>query len=79
MNDRAIKCRLHVNRMEIKKGAKGWPWTIHTSKACIRAREVFIEKECRTEYRPELRANPKVFITVCARITDLGGGKFKLS
>ena len=72
-----MKCRLHVNRAEIKKG-NGWVWTIHTSKACIRAKSVAIEVPCQTEYRPDLRSNPKVFITVDAQVTDLGKGHFRL-
>lgn len=71
-------CRLHVNRAEMKKGKKGFIWTIHTSKACIRAKEVIIEKFCKTEYRPDLISNPKVFITLRAHIASLGGGRFKL-
>ena len=78
MVDKPILCRLHVNRAEMRKGAKGYPWTIHTSKECIRAKAVVIEKPCETEYRPELRANPRVFITLRARILNLGGGRFKL-
>lgn len=76
--ERPVLCRLHVNKAEIKKGDKGWPWTIHTSKACIRAKMVTIEKPCQTEYRPDLRSNPKVFITLRARVTHVGGGRFRL-
>lgn len=78
MVDKPILCRLHVNRAEMRKGKNGYIWTIHTSKACIRAKEVVIEKPCQTEYRPDLATNPKVFITLRAHIADLGGGKFKL-
>lgn len=62
----------------MKKGLKGAPWTIHTSKACIKAKTIDITTPCVTEYRPELPHNPKAFITTFATIEDLGNGHFKL-
>jgi len=70
--------RLHVNRREMAKGRKGYIWTIHTSKACIRAKEVEIRVPCKTEYRPDLPHNPKVFVRVNANVVNLGKGKFAL-
>ena len=71
-----MKIRLHVNKFEIKKGKRGFPWTLHTSKACIRAKEVEIRKTCRTEFKPELPSNPKVFLLVEGDIKSLGQGRF---
>jgi hypothetical protein len=68
--------RLHVNKFEIKKGKKGYPWTLHTSKGCIRAKEVEVRKTCRTEFKPELPHNPKVFLRVDGVIKALGQGRF---
>lgn len=70
--------RLHVNRREMAKGKGGYIWTLHTSKACIRAKEVNIKVPCHTEYKPELPHNPKVFIKVNADIVNLGQGRFDL-
>lgn len=70
--------RLHVNRHEMKKGKDAFIWTIHTSKACIRAKEVDIKVPCKTEYKPESPHNPKVFIKVNADIVNLGHGRFEL-
>jgi hypothetical protein len=56
--------RLHVNRAEMRKGARGKPWTLHTSARCVPAKEVQIRSsKCVTEYRPEKKANPKAFVT----------------
>ena len=63
----------------MKKGSKGAPWTIHTSRACIKAKTIDITTPCVTEYRPELPHNPKAFITTYANVEDLGNGHFKLS
>ncbi len=71
--------RLHVNRAEIRKGNKGWPWTIHMSDQCIKAKRVFITVPCSTEYQPERRQNPKVFVTTRAHVRSLGHGHFELS
>lgn len=75
-----MKIRLHVNRFELAKGAEGKPWTIHTSGRCIPARDVKIEAPCRTEHRPELRSNPRVFLT-CenVRILPLGNDKYVIT
>lgn len=73
-----LKCRIHVNKFEMKKGLKGSPWTIHTYKACIKAKTIDITTPCVTEYRPELPHNPKAFITTYATVEDMGGGHFKL-
>ncbi len=75
---RPIKIRLHVNKNEIRKGAAGFPWTIHTSKGCTRARDVEIRGDVRTEYRPDLPSNPKVFLLLNGYVEDLGGGHFRI-
>jgi hypothetical protein len=74
-----MKIRLHVNKFEIKKGEKGYPWTIHTSKACIRAKKVFFDhKNMETEFNPNKRANPKVFLVTEGEIKHHGKGVFSI-
>ena len=73
-----IVIRLHVNRNELRKGVDAWPWTIHTSRACIRARKVHVRAELTAEYHPE-RKNPKLFLTGRAFVHDLGEGVFEIS
>lgn len=73
-----MKIRLHVNRFEIRKGRKGWPWTLHTSKKCIRAKEVEILVPLRTEFRPDFKSNPKVFLVIHGKIKNLGRGRFQV-
>ncbi len=59
-----IRIRLHVNRFEMKKGKRGRPWTIHTSKGCTPAKDVKIRTlKCATEYKPDKPSNPKAFVT----------------
>lgn len=77
MMDRARKVRLHVNRREPLKGEAAWPWTIHTSRECIRARAVNIRVPMNAEYHPG-RKNPKLFLTGRARIHDEGNGRYTL-
>ena len=56
--------RLHVNKFEMKKGKSGRPWTVHTSKKCIPAKDVRLRTlKCATEYKPEKPSNPKAFVT----------------
>lgn len=73
-----MRMRLHVNRREMAKGAKGKVWTIHTSKACIPATSVEIRVPCETEYRPDFRSNPKVFIKVDGNLVHLGGWRYAI-
>lgn len=55
-----MKARIHFNR----QGApKGWPWTVHTSKECIRAKEVRCKVPTSTAWKPEKKDNPRAFIT----------------
>lgn len=75
---RPLKIRLHVNRHELRKGQEAWPWIIHTSRACIRARKVYVRTELTAEYHPE-RKNPKLFLTGMAYVNDLGNGEFEIS
>lgn len=73
-----MRMRLHVNRNEMRKGAKGKVWTIHTSKACIPATHVDIRVPAETEYRPDFRSNPKVFIRVEGELKHLGGHRYAI-
>ena len=72
-----MKVRLHVNRQELAKGSEGFPWTIHTSQECIKAREVELLAPCVTEYKPDLKSNPRLFLT-CEDVVVLpvGEGRF---
>lgn len=77
-----MKIYIHINRHELKKGKKGKPWTIHTSKGCIPAKEVVVDPKAgnvRAQCYPERRSNPKCFLVVeDAKIRSLGKGKFKI-
>jgi hypothetical protein len=73
-----MKMMVHVNRFELKKGKKGYPWTIHTSKACIKAKEVAIEAPSEAQCFPERKTNPKCFIVVYGTPKHLGHGKYVL-
>lgn len=73
-----MRMRLHVNRREMSKGASGKIWTIHTSKACIPAKSVEIAAPCETEYRPDFKHNPKVFIKVDGELINLGNFRYKI-
>lgn len=77
-----MKIYIHVNRHELKKGKKGKPWTLHTSKGCIPAREVIVDPKAgnvRAQCFPERRQNPKCFLVVQdAKIKALGKGRFKI-
>jgi len=69
---------VHVNRFELKKGKKGKPWTIHTSKGCIPAKEVAIEAPSEAQCFPERKTNPKCFIVVYGTPKHLGHGRYVL-
>jgi len=73
-----MKMMVHVNRFELKKGKRGYPWTIHTSKACIKAKEVAIEAPSEAQCFPERKTNPKCFIVVYGIPKHLGHGKYVL-
>lgn len=77
-----MKIYIHVNRHELRKGKKGKPWTLHTSKGCIPAREVLVDPKAgnvRAQCFPERKRNPKCFLVVeDAKIKDLGKGRFKI-
>lgn len=77
-----MKIYIHVNRHELRKGKKGKPWTLHTSKGCIPAREVVVDPRAgnvRAQCFPERKRNPKCFLVVeDAKIKDLGKGRFKI-
>jgi hypothetical protein len=73
-----MKMMVHVNRFELKKGKKGFPWTIHTSKGCIPAKEVAIEAPSEAQCFPERKTNPKCFIVVYGIPVHLGEGQYVL-
>ena len=73
-----MKVYLHINRFELKKGEKGFPWTIHTSKGCIRAKAVNVKTAAKAECFPKKKTNPKCFIVLHADVKDLGNGNFEL-
>ena len=77
-----MKIYIHVNRHELKKGKKGKPWTLHTSRGCIPAREVVIDPKAgnvKAQCFPERKQNPKCFLVVQdAKIRTLGKGRFKI-
>jgi hypothetical protein len=75
---RPLKIRLHVNRHELRKGAEAWPWTIHTSRACTPAREVVISIPMVSEYQPEKRQNPRLWLVGRGRVVDRGEGRYAL-
>ena len=73
-----MRIRLHVNKHEIRKGAEGWPWVLHTSKKCIRAKKVIGTMPFSTEFKPEKPQNPKAFVVLEGEIKDLGKGCFEI-
>lgn len=73
-----MKLMVHVNRFELKKGKKGYPWTIHTSRGCIRAKEVAIEARAEAQCFPERKTQPKCFVVVHGKVKNLGKGRFVL-
>lgn len=73
-----MKMMIHVNRHELKKGARGKPWTIHTSKGCTPAKEVIIEGNVKAQCFPKRKSNPKCFLVVDGTMKKLGGGKYKV-
>lgn len=73
-----MKIRLHVNRREIAKGTRGWPWTLHTSTQCIKAKEVKINVNSETQYLPDRHTNPKVFLVCYGEIINYGRGRFEI-
>jgi hypothetical protein len=77
LNERPRIVRFHVNRYELRKGAAAWPWIIHMSGQCIRARAVNVRVDLNAEYHPE-RRNPKLFLTGRARVMDCGDGRYAL-
>lgn len=57
--ERNLTIYIHFN----KPGApKGYPWTVHTSKACIPAREVIVQVPTSTVWKPNKKENPRAFI-----------------
>jgi hypothetical protein len=77
-----MKIYIHVNRHELRKGKKGKPWTLHTSKGCIPAREVVVDPRAGNVFAqcyPERKRNPKCFLVVQdAKIKNMGKGKFRI-
>jgi len=73
-----MKLMLHINKQELKKGKKGYPWTIHTSKACIRAKSVDIQAPAHAECFPKKKTNPKCFVIVQGEAKSVGKGHYVL-
>ena len=73
-----MKMMVHVNRFELKKGKRGYPWTIHTSKGCIPAKQVAIEAPSEAQCFPERKTNPKCFIVVHGTPKHIGHGRYVL-
>jgi len=66
---------LHFN----KPGApKGYPWTIHTSKKCISAKEVVIHGLVTTIYKPHLKENPRAFLRAKGFVKETEPGIFEI-
>jgi hypothetical protein len=74
-----MKMMVHINKFELKKGKRGRPWTIHTSKGCIPAKEVQIEGHSEAQCFPERKTNPKCFIVVNGELKRIGKDRFLLT
>jgi hypothetical protein len=74
-----MKMMIHVNRHELRKGSRGKPWTIHTSKGCIPAKEVIVEGPARAQCFPKRKHNPKCFIVVEGTMKRLKKGRYKVT
>jgi len=72
------KILVHVNKAEIRKGVEGSPYTIHTSKGCQPAKSVEFLTRCKTEFKPHLPSNPKVFISCDGVVVPGGEGHFAI-
>lgn len=70
-----MKVRIHVNRRELKKGAKGWPWTVHVGGKCLRARNVELKVPGRAVCEHQRKTNPKCFIVAEGRARKGPAGK----
>lgn len=56
---------LHFNK---QGSSKGFPWTVHTSSACIPAAEVRILVPLSTVWKPDKKTNPRAFLKAKGRI-----------
>lgn len=74
-----MKIQIHVNKHELRKGARGKPWTIHTSKGCIPAKEVVVVGEAKAQCFPKRKQNPKCFLLVEGTLKRLGKGRYKVT
>ena len=76
-----MKLRIHVNRREMLKGVRAWPWTIHSSSFCLRPRHIDICVPVETEYKPLKRSNPRLFLVCYGDIRELqhGSGWYRIS
>jgi hypothetical protein len=71
-----ITVYLHFN----KQGApKGFPWTIHTSKACLPASRVVLEVPIETVWKPTKKQNPRAFLRAKGFVRHLPGGLIVIS
>lgn len=62
-----MKIRIHVNRRELKKGPKGWPWTVHVGGKCMKARNVVLEVPVKAVCEHHRKTNPKCFVVADGR------------
>lgn len=74
-----MKMMVHINRFELKKGVKGRPWTIHTSKGCISAKEVLIDGHSEAQCFPKKKTNPKCFIVIEGDLKKLGNSRYMIT
>lgn len=74
-----MRMKIHVNKHELRKGSRGKPWTIHTSKGCLPAKEVEIVGPVKAQCFPKRKQNPKCFIVVDGTLKKLKGGKYKVT
>lgn len=74
-----MKMQIHVNKHELRKGSRGKPWTIHTSKGCIPAKEVIVEVPAKAKCFPNRKTNPKCFLIVEGNLKRLGKSRYKVT
>lgn len=67
---RPITVYLHFN----KQGSKdGYPWTVHTSKACIPAKSVTVFTPMETVFKPKKKTNPRAFLKTKGYVSENNG------
>jgi hypothetical protein len=74
-----MKMMVHINKFELKKGKKGKPWTIHTSRGCTPAKEVLIDGTSSAQCFLERKTNPKCFVIVEGDMKRIGKDRYVLT